>query len=321
MSDSAPLQPEGKSLANKLLVGRIHPVKRVDAWWIRNRFQIFVLLLILAFLVVYFGSYIFVTVPAGSRAVMFRRFSGGIEMSKTWGEGFHIIPPWDSLTIYETRLQEKTLDFPVLSRDGLTIDIITSVRFHPMGSRLPELHRDIGPEYFDRLIQPEVEAHLRKTMGDRTAYELYSNEGDILQEASQINLGVTTNTASYIRIDELLIRKVVLPDVVRDAIEQKHRAEQKLLEYDYRVAQEEKEADRKRIEATGIRDYNTIGGTISPDLLRWRGIEATLDLATSSNSKIIVIGGGQNGLPIILDTKTDATETEDTAAAPADNSQ
>lgn len=313
MSNSDTLEPNATRSSD-----RYNPVKRVDAWWIRNRFQIFVALLILAFLVVYFGSYIFITVPAGNRGVMFRRFAGGIVVDKTWGEGFHIIPPWDSLTIYETRLQEKTLDFEVLSREGLTIDLIASVRFHPIGERLGELHRDIGPDYFTRLIQPEIEAHLRKTMGDRTAYELYSNEGDILQEASKISLGVTTNTTSYIRIDELLIRKVVLPAVVRDAIEQKHRAEQRLLEYDFRVATEEKEADRKRIEATGIRDYNTIGGTISPDLLRWRGIEATLDLATSSNSKIIVIGGGDNGLPVILDTKTDDAATDDDADASSD---
>lgn len=280
-------------------------VERVDDWWYNYRFRIFLVLMLVVVLVLLLWSRIFVLIPSGHRGVMFRTFTGGTVKDRIWGEGFHIIPPWDTVTVYETRLQERTLEFHVLSKEGLRIDIIASVRFHPLQERLGDLHTDIGPLYFERLIQPEIESHLRETVGDRTAYQLYSNEGDILQEASRLDLGVTSSATSYIRIDELLIRTVSLPAVVRGAIEQKHRQEQLLLEYDFRVARSEKEAERKRIEATGIRDYNTIAKDISPELLRWRGIDATLDLAKSNNAKVIVIGGGQDGLPLILDTRTD----------------
>ena len=281
-------------------------VRLVDDWWYGNRFRIFLIGAIVIVLLYVLWFRIFIIVPAGHLGVMFRTFSGGTVKERIWGEGLHIIPPWDTLTLYETRLQERTLEFSVLTNEGLKVDIIVSVRFQPIDETLGDLHADIGPLYLERLIKPELEAHLRKTIGDRTAYEVYSNEGDILQEASRLNLSVEDSTANYVHIDELLIRRVELPQVVRDAIEQKQRQEQLLLEYDFRVARSEKEAERKRIEATGIRDYNTIAKGVSPDLLQWRGIDATLELARSNNAKVVVIGGSGNGLPIILDTKTDA---------------
>jgi regulator of protease activity HflC (stomatin/prohibitin superfamily) len=200
----------------------------------------------------------------------------------------------------------------VLSQEGLEIVLTVSIRFYPVIELLGHLHQDIGPDYFVRLIKPKVESHLRKTIGDRTAYQLYSNEGDILQEASRLDLAALSGDKSYIQIDELLIKYVVLPKVVNDAIETKHREEQRVMEYEYRVKREEQEAERKRIEATGIRDYNHIAKEVSPDLLRWRGIDATLQLAKSANSKIIIVGNSQDGLPLILDTNTAVTQDSST---------
>lgn len=289
--------------------------RRVDKWWYRYRFRIFLVGFLCAALLYILWYRIFIVVPAGHQGVMFRTISGGTVKDRIWGEGLHVIPPWDTLTVYETRLQERTLEFSLLTKEGLTVDMTVSVRFKPIAETLGDLHADIGPYYLQRLIKPELEAHLRKTIGDRTTYEVYSNEGDILQEASRLNLRVESGTANYVKIDEMLIRKVSLPDVVRDAIEQKQRQEQLLLEYDFRVARSEKEAERKRIEATGIRDYQNIAKGVSPELLQWRGIDATLELAKSNNAKVIVIGGSGDGLPIILDTKTDASPPP----PPADN--
>jgi hypothetical protein len=150
-------------------------------------------------------------------------------------------------------------------------------------------------------VAPDIESDLRHTVGDRTAYELYSTEGDILQDA---RLSAAQQLAKQnIDLQELLLKKIVLPAIVRQAIEEKHRQEQRVLEYTFRLATEEKEAARKRIEAAGIRDFESIAGTISPDVLRWRGIDATLELARSNNAKIVVVGG-DGRLPVLLDTAT-----------------
>lgn len=275
----------------------------VDSWWERQRFRIYLTVLLLLLTFAFMWHRIFVTIPAGHQGVMFRRFSGGTVVEDIWGEGFHIIPPWDRMTVYETRVQEKRLTFPVLSEDGLEMDITVSVRFQPIIAQLGFLHQDVGPDYFDRLISPEIQAHLRRVIGDRSAFELYSTEGDILQEATRVDIEVQYSQ-KYVRLDELLIKKIRLPAFVRAAIEEKHRQQELLREYEYRLARAEKEAERKRIEAAGIRDYNAIARNISADLLRWRGIDATLELAKSQNSKLVIIGGGKDGLPIILDTST-----------------
>lgn len=282
--------------------------QRVDTWWEENHFYFYLVVLLLALAVAFLWERVVITVPSGHHGVMFRRFDGGTQIDQIWAEGQHIVPPWDTLYIYETRVQEKTNTFPVLTRDGLEVGMTISVRYYPIVGNLGLLHKDLGPDYFQRVIWPKVESNLRLIIGDRTAYELYSTEGDLLQDAKQLNLTVKSAATRYMRIDEVLIRRIQLPEIVRQAINEKHMQEQILLGYEFRVKREEKEAERKRIEASGIRDFNSIAGDISEQLLRWRGVDATLSLAQSPNSKVIVIGGGNQGLPIILDTTSDSQE-------------
>lgn len=232
---------------------------------------------------------------------MFRHFGGGTILDQIWVEGLHVIPPWDHLSIYETRIQERMLTRALLSKDGLELKLKVSVRFHPIIEELGLLHQEIGPDYFDRFIAPASTAHLRRIIGDRTAFELYSTERNLLQEASALDL-----KRGHIQLEQLLIVEIELPPIVREAIEQKHRQEQLLLEYTFRLEREEKEAERKRTEAAGLRDFNSIAQTIGPALLRWRAIDATLELARSPNAKVVIIGGGEDKLPIILDTSDSA---------------
>jgi prohibitin 1 len=276
--------------------------ERVDLWWDEHRFYVYMGGLLVLLGVAVLWPRVFITVPAGHRGVLFRTLHGGSVVDTTWDEGLHLIFPWDRLTLYETRSITADLTFPLLTKDGLELEISTSVRYRPVMEMLGTLHQTVGPDYFKRVVSPDIQADLRHTVGDRTAYELYSTEGDILQEA---RLSATLQLAKqHIELQELLLKKIVLPAIVRQAIEEKHRQEQQVLEYEFRLVREEKEAERKRTEAAGVRDFqNILAEGIAPDVLRWRGIEATLELARSNNAKIVVIGG-DGRLPVLLDTPT-----------------
>jgi regulator of protease activity HflC (stomatin/prohibitin superfamily) len=293
-------------------------LERIQALQFYSYTILIVLLLALGFL----WPRIFINIPAGSHAVMYRMFAGGTVTNRVWNEGLKIIPPWDSLTIYETRLQTKTIDFDVLSEEGLNLKVKVAVRYRPNREMVGFLHQDIGVDYFERLIEPEVHAHVRRTFGMRPAHEIYSSARDFLQELGQIpvlgRLEETEGAASsrpYVVIQELKLMDIDLPPIVEAAIAEKYRQEQLMLEYKYKLDREEKEAERKRTEAAGIRDYNLIASKVSPDLLRWRSIDATLELAKSPNSKIVVLGGNQ-GAQMLLNVDTNIMGGGNAAASP-----
>jgi len=248
----------------------------------------------------------FITIPTGSQGVMYRYFAGGTVTDRVWGEGLHIIPPWDHLTLYEVRLQQKTLQFDVLSDEGLNLQVDVSVKFRPDSDMLGHLHRDIGPDYFERIIKPDIQAHVRRALGDRPAYKIYSSANDLMLELRRISalgrdeLGDGEEEKPYVQIQELELVDLELPEVVLTAIAERHRQEQLTLEYRHRLEREEAEAQRKRTEASGIRDYNAIIGELSPDVLRWRDLEATSELAKATNSKVLVLGGGAGSSSSLL---------------------
>lgn len=294
------------------------------------QFYAYSTLIILLMIIGFLWQRIFISIPAGSYGVMYRYFAGGTVTNRVWREGLNIIPPWDRLTIYETRLQQKKLKFDVLSEEGLNLDVEVSVRYRPNKEMLAFLHQDIGTEYFDRLIEPEVQAHVRRTFGARPAHEIYSSQRDFLQELGQIPvLGrleedqEKLSSRPYVVIQELKLMDIKLPNIVESAIAEKYKQEQLMLEYRYKLDREEKEAERKRTEAAGIRDYNLIASKVSPELLRWRTIEATLDLskttlelAKSPNSKVVVLGGGP-GAQMLLNVDTNMGGAATIASAPA----
>ncbi|WP_437618226.1 prohibitin family protein [Sorangium sp. So ce1151] len=283
--------------------------ERITAWLLGVQTLVYMLVVLALLVLGFVWPRVFINVPAGHRGVLYRYFAGGtvVDPQKIFGEGLHIIVPWNSVTNYEVRLQQKRLKFDVLSDEGLDLGVEVVVRYHPRQDMLGYLQRDIGPEYFDRLIRPDAEAHVRRTFGSRPAHEIYSSARDLLQELGNIPaLGRVQKTDTgeqafpYIVIEELKLVDIELPRMVQDAIKERFRQEQLLLEYRYRLEREEQEAERKRTEAAGIRDYNLIAGNVSPDLLRWRGIDATLELASSQNAKVVVLGGGQGGIPLML---------------------
>jgi regulator of protease activity HflC (stomatin/prohibitin superfamily) len=298
--------------------------ERISSWLGRVQFGSYALVVVFLLALGFLWPRMFIVTPAGHRAVMYRLFNGGTVTDRIWDEGLHVIPPWDHLTDYETRLQQRELQFEVLSEEGLKLGIRASVRFRPLKDMLGHLHQDVGQEYFDRLIKPEVQSHVRRALGSRPAHEVYTSARDVQQEVGQIPLlgrfeeaEPDAPTRTYVEIEELKVLDLTLPDIVQLAIGDKYRQEQLMLEYRYRLERAEKEAERMRSEAAGIRDYNLIAGKITPDILRWRGIDATLELAKSPNSKVVVLGGGQGGLSMEMKVDDSVPATDKSAASPS----
>ncbi len=267
--------------------------------WLRRRPQVVVYLLVVAFTLVLLAPRILVLVEAGEGAVLFRRFFGGVVTTRVYGEGIHFIFPWDKMAVYTVRIQQLPISFTVLSENGLQLKIQGSVRYRPLYDALPLLHREIGPDYVERVLVPVVESGLREACGRYRADEIYASRGPVISEVN--GLVARELNKNFIALEEVVIKEVFLPEFIKDAVEKKELYREQLESYDYRLRLEREEAVRKEIEAFGWRNYNTIvGRSLNERLLQWKGIQATEALATSSNSKVVIVGGGKSDLPVIL---------------------
>lgn len=276
---------------------------RLRRWLIDWRFTMEIGFFICVFVVIFFWNNIFITVHSGELGVFFRRFAGGTVLDKPpLEEGLHIIFPWNKIYIYNVRVQEFTHQFYVLTKEGLNITIDISIRYHPRREKfaLNKLHKELGPEYLHTIIIPEIQSALRFIIGKYEPQELYQADFGMLDAA--LSEAVLQLTESYVVLDDLLVMKVTLPPTIQQAIEEKLREKHNAEKYKFLLKQAEEEAKRKVILAEGIRDFQDIVSEgISQQLLQWRGIEATLELARSPNAKIVIIGG-KDGLPLILNT-------------------
>lgn len=421
--------------------------------------------LVSLFILAYLFHRIFITVPAGHAGVHFEWLGEGTDVNTMYGEGLHVIAPWNTLTIYNLRVQEVDQVFEVLTSDGLAIEATMSIRFRPSDRLLGMLHKEHGPDYINSYLLAELGSSARRVTGLVTPSEFYSSARDSVEEAidehlrwelreldeflntdwpdppgydkwlitqgepliealgmdedaarlfkmaasDSLNLGLVINdladgplkdklaelgpienyylmsahhdsladrhqvlseqlnavesvlldsdeerktglfglvselgdsvivahydsikvefeqvesslkqlrmrlrtiVGSYDRyfmaldIHDVLIKSIVLPPQIAGAIQNKLEQEQVAEEFTFRVIRERREAERKRVEAEGIRDFQTIiADGIDEDLLKWKGIEATLELAKSENAKVIIVGGGEDGLPLILNTE------------------
>lgn len=259
---------------------------------------------IIAFIVVIlligFSNATFLTIEPGQRGVLFERFSGGLDLDNIYQPGFHIIAPWNKMFPYDVREQSIEEQMEVLSSNGLNISVDVSVRVNPKYDKIGQIHEKFGEKYRESLVIPEVRSSVREVIGQFTPEELYSTKRNEVQAMIQDDLAEALGN-NYIDLKATLIRDIELPDKVRTAIEEKLQAEQLALKYQYILDQERKEAERKIIEAQAKSDANRIlNASLTDNILRDKGIEATLELANSANSKVIVVGGEGNGLPLIL---------------------
>jgi len=252
------------------------------------------------FTIVSLASSTFLTIEAGERGVLFRRFSGGLDKENIYTPGFHVVAPWNSMYIYEVREQQISEPMEVLSSNGLTIGTDVTVRVAPRPNQIGELHETFGRDYIDRLIKPEIRSAVREVIGRYTPEELYSTKRAEVQTSIQESLEKALKD-NYINLQATLIRDIELPQRVQDAIEEKLEAEQTAQRYDFILDRERKEAERKTIEAQAKADANEIlTASLNDRILKDKGIEATLQLALSPNAKVVVVGGGDEGLPLIL---------------------
>lgn len=242
----------------------------------------------------------FITIPAGHKGVKFKRFSGGIDKDRIYNQGFQVVAPWNDLIVYDIRTNEGSEEMEVLSKNGLNIYVDLSYRFMPLPEKIGYLHDQIGPDYIDRIIIPEIRSATREVIGQYLPEELYSTKREAIQdeifEETKESIG-----EKYLVLDAILIREVKLPEKLKAAIEKKLEEEQLSFQYEFRLDRERREAERKIIEAQAKADANRIlNASLSDKLLRDKGIEATLELAKSPNSKVVIVGGSGDGLPLIL---------------------
>jgi regulator of protease activity HflC (stomatin/prohibitin superfamily) len=253
----------------------------------------------LIFLVL-FGSSMFYTIEPGEKGVLFEKFSGGLDKETIYGQGFHIIAPWNTMHVYDVKVQETFEKMEVLSKNGLSIRIDLSFRYNPFIDKIGFLHDEIGRDYLERIIKPEIRSVTREVIGNYLPEELYSTKREAIEDEIESLTRIKVE-AKYLFLDAILIRDVTLPQTLRAGIEKKLVQEQEALEYEFKIAKARKEAERKEIEAKGIAKFQRIvNQTITPQLLKWKGVEATQEISKSTNSKVIVIGNGDGDLPIIL---------------------
>jgi len=254
--------------------------------------------LVLVAVVVMAAPGCFRTIDSGTAGVLWTLLGGTQE--KVFGEGIHLIAPWNRLTRYDVRTQDQKEVLHVLTNNGLSVSLETSIRFRPVREELPRLHAEIGQAYFDVILAPVVRSESRKVGGRYSPEEIYSRkrevvEHEILEEVQRAIQG------KHVTLEAILIRDVDLPTNIKKAISEKLEEEQKALKMEFTLNRERQEAERKRIEAAGIADFQKIVATgLGADLLRWKGIEATEKLAQSQNAKVVVIGSAKDGLPLIL---------------------
>jgi regulator of protease activity HflC (stomatin/prohibitin superfamily) len=282
--------------------------------------NIFLVFLFLLLILLYFYPDMVVSVYPGEAGVVWDRFLGGTRVDVVYGEGIHFVAPWNRFYKYDVRIRQYTKDYEALTRNGLPIRVTASVRFRPDGApfehavnrgpagenSLGKLHQRIGPDYRDKVVVPVVASVIRQVIGRYNPEDVYHLQPDAIQDEIVAAIASRRNKATFadeqeIEIIDVLIEKTTLPEGVRAAIEKKMAEEQAMLAYDFTVRKEQKEAERKAVEAQGIRRFqDVIGKGIDPGYIRLKSIEALLEIAKSSNSKIVVLGG-KDGVPFVID--------------------
>jgi regulator of protease activity HflC (stomatin/prohibitin superfamily) len=315
------------------------PVRKRRRWWrfvFRHLSGIVLSFLIVSFLALVLLPHMVLTVPSGQVGVLWKRFNGlGIQCWCLVGrgtvldprelrqEGLHIIWPWDKIYTYDLRLQSTQETYNAISKDGVGLKTTINMRLQLKNDSVAVLHKYVGPDYIASVLRPEIGSRARQVIAERSAEEVYLMRSQIeveIKSAAMATLGADLNRLiqpdaseqlepdqyremlrNSIKLFDILVLSIELPDSVVAAINRKTEQFYQIQEYQYRIDKEVKESQRKQIEANGIAAFQkTVSEGISESYLRWRGIEATLRLAESNNAKIVIIGSGKEGMPVIL---------------------
>ena len=262
----------------------------------RNRFLRIVVAVLLLLLL--FSST--TSIPTGNVGVLtlFGRVTGDV-----LGEGIHLINPLKSVQKLSVQTQSVKESANVPSNEGLILALDTSLLFRLDRNKAAQVYQTVGDNYAEKIVEPTLRAAIRASTSSHTANALYTNARELVQQQIQDELAAQLSVRGVI-VEAVLLRDVQLPAMLKGSIEAKQQAEQDALRMSFILQKEKQEAERKRIEAQGIADFQKIVAQgISPQLLEWKGIEATEKLALSNNTKVVVIGNPKNGLPLVLEPK------------------
>ena len=322
------------------------PPPKQYRWWrfIERSLPIIIIYLLVVTLVGFLvAPNVFVNVPTGNVGVLWKRFRGGTQVDPRLlkDEGLRVLLPWDKLFLYDLRLQTTTDTYNAISKDGVNLTATINIRFRLKHDAVPQLHQSIGPEFISRLVRPEIGNRAREIIAEYTAEEVYSTKRQEIQKRirthTQAMLGQSMiqrekveseygedyrlSLDAMLNLYDTLVLGLELPASVVAAINRKVEQYYLVQEYGFRVEREKKESERKKIEADGIAAFQqTVTQGISDSYVRWRGIEATLQLAQSPNTKIVIIGSGKDGLPVILGNVDTPMAPNPAPAAVPDNS-
>jgi regulator of protease activity HflC (stomatin/prohibitin superfamily) len=276
----------------------------------RNWVTITLVVLVTLFLGIALLPWYHISAPAGHIAIRWQRFAGGTDTETVYGEGSHFFFPWNKMSIYDSRLQQVSRDFDVLTRDGLMMTVNIALRFHLNQKAVGLLHKHVGSDYLETLLLPAVSSYARLAFSQNSTDDIYTKQRAelpaVIKHAMMDDLTNNFGLASqgnlpWLFLDDILIRSMRFPPEVQSAINRKMEEYQLKQEYAYRIEREELESRRKETEAQGIARFQSIvSAGISDTYLRWKGIDATLALAQSSNAKVVIIGAARDGMPLIL---------------------
>ncbi len=269
-----------------VVLGQKFPQLQHLRWWL----AIPVILLFLAFSAVKI-------VPPGNVGVL-------ILFGKVYGavpEGLHFVNPLVTMRLMNVRTQEIFEHAESPSREGLNVVLEVSCLYHLIPADAARVYRQIGPRYDEIVVKPQFRSAIRGITVRHEAKDLYTSSRDMI--TNEIYEDLTGDMRERgVEVEKILLRRMQLPKSIEEAINAKLAADQEAQRMRFVLDKEKQEAERKRIEAQGIQDFQRIVSQgISDQLLRWKGIEATEKLASSSNAKVVIVGG-KDGLPLILNT-------------------
>lgn len=279
-------------------------------WIVTNLISLLIVLFLFVGSVVILYPRIVILVPAGSVGVMYRALDGGVALDELVPEGVTLIMPWNSVAQYNSRIQVQSLELDVLTSDLLKSRVKLNFQFEVNRLTVPLLHKFVGPNYVKTMVIPEVTSVTREMFGRLSSTQAFTagiNQvvRDIAITADRVIIdklsppGLTE--IRLVRISAVQLESITFPDEIQKAIEDKLTQAQITESYVYKLQTAEKEAQRKVLEAKGIKDFqNIVNAGMTENYLRYRGIEASESLAKSENSKIIMFGTSSGGLPLIL---------------------
>ena len=251
-----------------------------------------------------------IKIPAGHKGVLYRPFSGGVDLSVVYGEGVHFLLPFNSMTTYSIALNVHKMDMEVLTSDLLKSKVSLSFQYLASEQTLPMLHRYVGKDYLQTFILPEITASVRETFGKLTSSQAFT--ADLRKVTKDISLSTDNylinnlspaglSSVRLVRISAFQLESIAFPLGVQDSINDKLVQSANAEAMKYKIEITKQEAIRRVIEAEGIKKYqDLVNAGMTENFLKHEGIEATLKLAESNNSKVVVFGSSSGGLPLIL---------------------